>query len=181
MIQRLALIAAFVFVPVLAFAQSAERSVTIEAEAKVQSVDADTREIVLENTMSGDTEVIVAGPEVINFDQLEVGDTVKLVSTAGIAARMAAPGELDSALEVDGQAMKGEKPGALAGTRVTLILEFVSFDPETSVARVKDSTGMEQSIEVETEVGRDFASELSAGDKVALTFAEGIAVGIVEE
>lgn len=181
MIQRLALCAAFVLAPMFTFAQTAERSITIEAEATVQSVDTDTREIVLENNMSGDTEVIVAGPEVINFDQLEVGDTVKLVYTAGIAARMAAPGELDSALEVDGQAMEGEKPGALAGTRVTLILEFMSFDPDTSIALVKDSTGMEQSIEVDTEAGRDFASELSAGDKVALTFVEGIAVGIVEE
>jgi len=181
MIYRLVLCAALVFVPVFAFAQSAERSITLEAEATVQSVDPDTREIVLRNSKSGETEVIVAGPEVVNFDQLEVGDTVKAVYTVGIAARMAAPGELDSAVELDGQAMEGEKPGALSGTMVTLVLEFISFDPDMSIALVRDSTGMEQSIEVESEAGREFATKLSAGDMVALTFVEGIAVGIVEE
>lgn len=166
---------------VSALAESAERSITIEANATVLNVVPETRTVVLDNHATGETEFIVAGPEVINFDQIDVGDTVKAVYTLGIAARMALPGEGDSVTELEALAAEGEKPGALSGTAVTLVLEFISFDAETSVAQVKTTDGVAQAIDVVTEQGRAFASDLSPGDMVALTFTEGVAVGIVEE
>lgn len=181
MIIRFLTCAILILAPVFGLAQTAERGVTIEVDATVRSVDAETRRIVLDNSTSGESEIIFAGPEVVNFDQIKAGDKVKAVYTLGVAARMADPGEMDSAVEVDGQAMEGEKPGALSGTMVTLVLEFLSFDADKSVATVKDSSGMEQMIEVETEAGREFAAELEAGDKVALTFTEGLVVGIVAD
>lgn len=181
MLIRSLVCAVLILAPVSGFAQNAERGVTIEVDATVRSVDPETRRIVLDNSSTGESEIIFAGPEVVNFDQIETGDKVKAVYTLGIAARMADPGEVDSAVEVDGQAMEGEKPGALSGTMVTLILEFLSFDPANSVATVKDSSGVEQMIEVETDAGREFAAELKAGDRVALTFTEGLAVGIVAD
>ena len=99
MFNRVLMSAVLLFVPVFGFAQNAERSITIEAEATVQSVDPDTRRIVLENADTGETEVLFAGPEILNFDQIEVGDTVKAVYTLGIAARMAEAGEMDSTVE----------------------------------------------------------------------------------
>jgi hypothetical protein len=181
MLNRLLVCSLFLISPICGFAQTAEREVTFEVDATVRSVDPDTRRIVLDNSTTGESEIIIAGPEIVNFDQIAAGDKVKAVYTLGIAARMAEPGEMDSLLEVDGQAAEGEKPGALTGTMVTLVLEFLSFDPETSIATVKDSSGAEQLIEVATDAGRDFAAELSTGDMVALTFTEGLAVGIVEE
>ena len=167
--------------PSLGFAQSAERTMTLEVNATVRSVDAETRMIVLDNETTGRSEIIIAGPEIVNFDQIEAGDKVKALYTLGVAARMAMPNEVDGVLEIDGQAIEGEKPGALTGTAVTLVLEFLSFDPVASIATVKDSSGTEQMIEVETDAGREFAKELNSGEMVALTFTEGLAVGIVEE
>jgi len=167
--------------PSLGFAQSAERTMTLEVNATVRSVDAETRMIVLDNETTGRSEIIIAGPEIVNFDQIEAGDKVKALYTLGVAARMAMPNEVDGVLEIDGQAIEGEKPGALTGTAVTLVLEFISFDPVASIATVKDSSGDEQMIEVETDAGREFAKELNSGEMVALTFTEGLAVGIVEE
>lgn len=173
--------AILLLVPVLAAAQSAERSVTFEVDATVRSVDAETRRIVLDNSTTGESEVIIAGPEVVNFDQIAAGDKVKAIYTLGIASRMAEPGETDEVALLDARAAEGSTPGALAGTAVKLVLEFVSFDAATSVATVIDSTGAEQMIEVASDEGRAFAAELSKGDMVALTFTEGLAVGIVEE
>jgi hypothetical protein len=181
MLNRLIVCAVLLVAPFCGFAQTAEREVTFEVDATVRSVDPETRRIVLDNSTTGESEILIAGPEIVNFDQIEAGDKVKAVYTVGLAARMALPGEMDSLVEVDGQAAKGEKPGAMTGTMVTLILEFLSFDPETSIATVKDSSGAEQRIEVATEAGRDFTAELNAGDKVALSFTEGLAVGIVEK
>lgn len=173
--------ATVLLVPVSAAAQSAARSLTIEVDAVVKSVDAETREIVLENTETGMSEIIVAGPEVVNFEQIDVGDTVAAVYTLGIAARMALPDEVDTLVGVDAKAAKGETPGALSGTAVTLVLEFIAFDTEKSVATVKDSTGAEQMIDVASDTGRAFVADLKTGDMVALTFTEGLAVGIVEK
>lgn len=134
----------------------------------------------LQNDASGETASIVAGPEVANFDQIEVGDRVKAQYIVGIAARMAEPGEVDTITELGARAAAGEKPGAASGTMVTLVVEFLSFDPATSLATVKTSDGAEEMIEVASEEVRAFAEGLAAGDKVALSFVEGVAVGIVE-
>lgn len=167
--------------PVAALAQDASRSITLETDATVLNVVPETRTVVLDNHSTGETEFIVAGPEIANFDQIEVGDKVKAVYTLGIAARMALPGEVDTVTELEARAMEGEKPGAAAGSAVTLVLEFLAFDAATSVAQVKTTDGIEQEIEVVSEAGRAFTADLSPGDMVALTFTEGVAVGIVEE
>ncbi|MEM6887843.1 MAG: hypothetical protein AAF636_06845 [Pseudomonadota bacterium] len=177
---RALLLVTLILAPIFGFAQSAEREFTLEVDAVVRSVNADTREIVLDNKTTGESEIIVAGPEIVNFDQIEAGDEVKAIYTLGIAARMAMPGEMDTAVELDARAEEGEKPGALSGTAVTLILEFLSFDAENSIAMAKDSSGAEQVFEIETEAGRAFVGDLTAGDMVALTFTEGLAVGIVQ-
>lgn len=181
MIARSLAAIALTLLPSFGFAQSAERSVTLEVNATVRSVDADTRVIVLENEANGQSESIVAGPEVVNFDQIEVGDKVTALYTLGIAARMAIPNEVGGEVEIDVQAMSDDKPGTLTSTAVTLVLEFISFDAVASIATVKDSSGAEQMIEVKTDVGREFAKELNSGEMVALTYHEGLMIGIVEE
>jgi hypothetical protein len=181
MLKQIATVGVLMLAPLAAAADGVERSLTLETEATVLKVFAETRTVVLENQSTGATEFIKAGPEVKNFAQIEAGDKVKAVFTVGIAARMAVPGEVDSVTELDALAAAGEKPGGLTGTAVTLVLEFVSFDPATSVALVKTSDGAQEEIEVQSDEGREFASGLAAGDKVALTFLEGAAVGIVEQ
>lgn len=180
MLKQFFAAALLLLAPVTGYAQGAERSITLEVNATVVNVVEDTRTVVLTNDDTGATEFIVAGPEVVNFDQIEVGDSVRAAYTVGIAARMALPGEVDTIAELDAAAAEGEKPGALVATAITIVLEFVSFDPATSVAQVKTADGVEEAIEVATDAGREFASSLTAGDKVALTFTEGAAVGIVE-
>lgn len=181
MLRSVLAILAMLLLPTLAAAQSAERSVTIEVDATVRSVDAETRRIVLDNSTTGESEVIIAGPEVVNFDQIAAGDKVKAIYTLGVAAAMAAPGQTDSVALLDARAAEGSTPGALSGTAVTLVLEFVAFDAEKSMATVIDSTGEEQMIEVMSDEGREFAGGLAKGDMVSLTFVEGLAIGIVEQ
>lgn len=181
MLRSIFAAAILLLVPALAAAQSAERTVTFEVDATVRSVNPETRAIVLDNSTTGQSEIIIAGPEVVNFDQIAAGDEVKALYTLGIASRLAEPGETDEVALLDARAAEGATPGAASGTAVKLILEFVSFDATTSTAAVIDSTGTEQMIEIQSDEGREFAAGLSKGDMVALTFIEGLAVGIVEK
>lgn len=170
-----------VLLPAAASAQMANRSVTAEIEAVVKSVDAETREIVLEDPETGASELIVAGPEVRNFDQIAVGDTVKAQVMLGVTARMALPEEKDSAVVVEGRAKEGETPGAVEAVAVTLVLELLGYDAETHIAMLRDQDGIQRSVFVESDVGREFAAGLSVGDRVAVTFSESLAIGIVEQ
>ncbi len=169
-----------IVIPVAATAQTAERSLTVEIEAIVKSVDAETREIVLEDPETGETELIVAGPEVKNFDQIAVGDDVKAQVTLGLTARMALPEEKDSIMAVEGRAAEGATPGAVDAVAVTRVLELVEYDAETFVATLRDQEGLQRTVFVESDVGRAFVSGLSAGDSVAVTYFETVAIGIVE-
>ena len=153
----------------------------VEASATVQTVDPETRQILLKDNADGDVFVVTAGEEVKNFAQIESGDQVKIAYSLGRAARMALPGQTGtSSAVVGGTAEQGEKPGLAVGTVTTTVLEFVSYEPGPRQATVIDAEGVERTITVETPEGQEFASELNKGDKVEITFTEALAI-VVEE
>ncbi len=153
----------------------------IEASAVVQTVDKETREILLVDDADGDSFVIVAGPEVKNFDQIDSGDRVKIAYSLGRAARMALPGQAGTtSAMVGGTAKQGDKPGLAVGTVTTTVLEFISYDPGSRQATIINADGLERTVTVETPEGQEFASKLNKGDKVEITFTEALAV-VVEE
>jgi hypothetical protein len=53
--------------PMLALAQSDDRALVIDVAATVRSVDSEPRKIALENDATGQSEIIVTGPEFFNF------------------------------------------------------------------------------------------------------------------
>jgi Cu/Ag efflux protein CusF len=57
--------------------QSAQRESVIETSATVESVDQQTREVLL-RAPDGRTLAVMAGPEVRNLSELKAGDTVQV-------------------------------------------------------------------------------------------------------
>jgi len=154
---------------------------TVEASATVQTVDKETREILLKDDANGETFVVVAGPEVKNFDQIASGDKVRVAYSLGRAARMALPGQAGTtSAVVSGTAEAGAKPGVAIGQVTTTVVEFISYDAATSQATIIDAEGVQRVVTLETDEGRAFASKLSKGDKVEVTFTEALAI-VVEE
>jgi len=165
-----------------ASAQSVDRMETHQLSAVVQSVDPVTRQILLRFEDTGELKVIVAGPEVVNFDQIEAGDRVVAVIALGVAAEIARPGEAGTATAVvGGAAEEGEKPGLVTGTAVAMVVTFESFDEATSKAIAMDDDGVRREFDVQTEEGRAFARTLTPGDRVRLVFSESLAIGIEEQ
>ncbi|MDJ0858348.1 MAG: hypothetical protein QNJ03_04655 [Dinoroseobacter sp.] len=169
------------FLPISATAQMAERSLSVEINAVVESVDRETREMLLRDPETGASELVIATPELKNFDQIEPGDKVRAEATLGISARLALAGEEDSAGRVEARTEEGEKPGALRAETQTFVLELVSYNPETFVAVMRNAEGVLRQIFVESEVGREFAASVEPGDRVAITLTETKVMGIVEE
>ena len=162
--------------------ESASVEERIEATATVEKLDLLTRQVVLK-TEDGRMLTIVAGPEVRNLDQIDIGDTVKAVYVWGVAARMATPGQAAAGTEVATgvlRAAEGEKPGAMIGEAVRTVVTIVSFDAKSNLVTFSAPDGLVRSIVVETPQMQEFARGLKPGDEVELTFTETFAIGIEE-
>lgn len=161
--------------------QGAETSETVTVTATVQTVDQETRQVLLRDDATGEIFVIVAGPEVVNLPQLEAGDVVAATYLRAAAARMALPGEEGTAVAVaGGAAEEGDKPGAMMGESVSTVVTFVSWDAATNVATATDDAGATREIAVRSPEMQAFAAGLSAGDRVEVTLTEAMAIGVVE-
>ncbi|UCH73525.1 MAG: hypothetical protein JSU82_14445 [Rhodospirillales bacterium] len=154
----------------------------IEATATVEKLDLSTRQVVLK-TEDGRMLTIVAGPEVRNLDQIDIGDTVKAVYVWGVAARMATPGQAAAGTEVSTgvlRAAEGEKPGAIVGESVRTVVTIVSFDAKSNLVTFSAPDGLVRSVVVRTPQMQEFARGLKPGDEVELTFTEAFGIGIEE-
>jgi len=154
---------------------------TVSATATVEKLDLASRTVELK-TEDGRMLTIVAGPEIRNFDQLNIGDTVKATYMRGVAARMAEPGRTGEAAVVGAavRAPKGAKPGAVVGQTVQMVVTIVSYDAKSHLATFAGPDGLVRSVVVEKPEMQQFARGLKPGDEVEVTFTEAVAIGIVE-
>src|SRR5262249_47110900 len=87
---------------------------TYVLNATVADIDASKRKVTL-TTKDGKKETVKCGPEVINFDQINIGDVVKATVTSELTVAMAdaASPRVESASSTVALAPKGAKPGGI--------------------------------------------------------------------
>jgi hypothetical protein len=160
--------------------QSAERETLITSRAVVESVNTQSRQVLLRG-QDGRMLSIVAGPEVRNLDQLAAGDVVRIDYFESVSVRMADPSDTSppEGAVVAERAPEGGRPGAAAGASVRMIVEFISYNPQTAVATFRGPDGSVRTAQVNPEL-QDFAAGLQSGDRVDLTMTEAVAVSIEE-
>jgi len=159
--------------------EPASRVRTLETTAVVQTIDMETRQVLLK-TEDGRMLTIVAGPEVRNLDQVEPGDRVKAVYYESVAVQMAAEHASGTkAAAAVARAPEGAKPGAAAGVSVRAIVTMISYDPDTNVVSFTTPDGRLHSLVVKPEM-RDFARALKPGDRVDVVYTEALAIGVTE-
>lgn len=159
---------------------AAERESTVTRRAVVESVDLETRQVLLrgedDRLLS-----IIAGPEIRNLPQLQPGDVVRTDYYEAVSVRMAQPSDQSApeGVVLTQRAPEGAKPGAAGAASVRLIVEFISYDPVSGIATFVTPDGVVQTVTVQPEM-RDFAAGLESGDRVDLTMTEAVAVSIEE-
>jgi hypothetical protein len=159
--------------------EPASRSQILETTAVVESIDLVNRHVLLK-TEDGRMLTIVAGPEVINLDQVEPGDRIKASYYESVAVEMAADDATGTdAVAAVGRAPEGAKPGAFIGASVREIVTIVSFDPNTNIVTFTTPDGFSHSLVVKPEM-RDFARAVKPGDRVDVLYSESLAIVVVE-
>ncbi len=181
--SRLLLCAAVVLAGPIACAQApeaptqAERSEALRMTATVEAIDYDARAVALRDE-NGRLFESLAGPEVRNFDQVKVGDTVAVEYLRSVAARMATAEDGAPLTVADTvRAAEGERPGAGVAVGVEETLEVVSYDPATATAVARDQSGEVLTFVVAPEM-RAFAEARRPGDRVRVTVIEAFAIGV---
>lgn len=160
--------------------QSIVRDEMQELTATVAQIDAENRTVVLAG--SGGTRVLVtAGPEVRNFNQIEVGDQVQVGFYTGLAIAVKPAGTPARGVEkavATTRAPAGERPAGGVGTSIATTVTIDSVDTSFNTVTFKRADGITRTLAVQDPEALQFIRHLKPGDAVEITYTEAIAVRI---
>ena len=147
-----------------------------EMTATVSAVNKAKRKVTL---MGSDGQSITAkvGPEAINFDQIEVGDTVTVTMTQTLAIFM---GDAESAA-TDGDAIlstgapQGEKPGGLIAGGTQATAKVAAIDEQKRTATLEFADGSSETFPVRPDVD---LSERKVGEHVVFQVATLVTIDV---
>ena len=142
--------------------------------ATVTAIDPATRKVTLVKT-DGTNVTFVAGPEVANFAQIQVGDQVKATWTDKVLIFVPKPGEASTGGTVSAVALAplGEKPGAVLADTVefTAKVTAVSLWHHTATLQLPD--GSSKTVKVRPDV---VLTKETVGTEVVIRITEAHAI-----
>jgi hypothetical protein len=158
----------------------AQLSNDLVALAEVVAIDPSTRDITLRRE-DGSQLRAKASEKVRNFDQIAVGDTLRIKYQETLSATRLSGEEAASPAEAAlsaSRAKQGAKPGAALGFAVSVRVRIVSIDREREIVVFSLSSGELIARTVVTPEGREFVKGLKIGDVVRLDYTEVLALSV---
>lgn len=149
---------------------------TVEVTATITAIDAATREVTLKGPKGGEV-TVQAGPEVKNFAQMKVGDTVKAQYVEALTLELKKGGKaVVGRTEQAGAATAkpGEKPAGLAGRQLTVIADVIAVDPATQTVTLK---GPKRTVDLKVADPEQFKL-VKVGDQVEAKYTEALAIAV---
>lgn len=149
----------------------------VEASAQVVAIDKATRTVSLKRP-NGEVSDIVAGPEVKNFDQIKVGDSVvvRYIEALSLELRKT-KGEVGQPVvrEEVAKAKPGEKPAVAGGRQITAIAEVTAVDEAKKTITLKGPRGNSVTLDVRNP---EQFKVVKKGDQVEVTYTEALALSV---
>lgn len=145
-------------------------------EATVTDIDYSKRKVTLLSAHREKFEV-EAGPEVVNFNRIRVGDPLTIVLKETFLVRMAKPGEkLDEEVSTTAElARLGAKPGARVTETERYVATVTAIDTAKRTATLKFSDGSSGKFDVRPDVD---LSQRRVGEKVLMQSTTTLAVSM---
>ena len=149
---------------------------TVEINAKVIEIDHVKRVATLEDE-KGETFTAKAGPKAVNFDQVNVGDTVRVALTEELVVFVDEDGvEPSSSMSAAAKtAEKGEKPGGIMAQTRQVTGTVTEIDQQNRKVTLDFGDGRKRAFPVREDI--DLAKQ-KVGDKVVFSYTETIAVSV---
>jgi hypothetical protein len=150
---------------------------TVDVTATVAAVDKANRKVTLVGP-EGRKVTIAVGPEVRNFDQVQVGDTVSARYSQAIAVELRkSDGSAPTRTEQQAmtRAKPGEKPGGAVVREVRMVADVTALDAKQQSVTLRGPQGNE--VDVRVEDPARFAA-VKVGDHVEVTYLEALAISV---
>jgi len=152
----------------------------VTMEATVTAINQKTREVTLQNE-AGESVTFIAGDQVRNLAQVKVGDKLSVDYMEAVEIEVLGPKEAEvgaADAAAVGRAEPGEKPAGAAIRETTVVLVIEAIDKEMQTVTLKGPAGISKTVKVRNP---DNLNKAAVGDKVRVTYTEGLAVSVTEK
>ena len=157
-----------------AAAQPIKESATVERRATITAIDGPKRLVTLKG-QDGDVFEVEAGPEIRNFDKLQVGDVVVANYSESLALEIAAPGAATPGItgSVSGTPTPGQRK---VGQQVTATFKVEAVDAAANKVTLSDGAGNSRTIDVRHPKAQERLKTLKPGEMAVITYTESLAL-----
>jgi Cu/Ag efflux protein CusF len=145
----------------------------VTATATIKAIDPATRSITL-RTENGDEDTFTVGPAVTRFDQLKVGDTIRVTYMESLVFQLRKPGSTAAApaTGVAGGRLK-DVPGGAIGTQQTTTVTVKAVDMNVPSITVTTADGRTLTRKIAEEKNLE---GVQVGDQIEITYRQAVVV-----
>jgi len=149
---------------------------TYQTNATVIGIDPVERKVMMVGP-SGEKSTFKAGPEIANFDQIRVGDKIKVTLTQQMAVSMATEGsrQNEGATSTVSVAPNGAKPDIMNTDTVQVTAKVIDIDSRNHKATLQFPDGSAKTISVRPDVD---LKQRKVGEEVVIRMTETRAVSV---
>ncbi|MGH8764113.1 MAG: hypothetical protein ACRET8_00190 [Burkholderiales bacterium] len=147
-----------------------------EVVATIVGIEKSTRTVTLKGP-DGKSADVVAGDEVKNFDQIRIGDKVrvKYLEALSLELRKVRSHEAPSGSAAAVAAVPGARPAGAVGAEVRALADVVRVDPKKSIISLKGPRGNVIDLHVRNP---DQFKVVKKGDQVEVVYTQAIALSV---
>ena len=151
-------------------AQTVKKSDSVTATATIQAIDKANRLVTLKDE-TGAEDTMQVGPAMKRFDELKVGDKVKVTYYESLVLQVRKPGDAAKAAGTDAKVTKGTgaSPAATLAVQQTTTVEVLAIDQKLPSITVKTADGRTVTRKVEE---RKNLEGVKVGDKIDITYTQ---------
>jgi len=149
---------------------------TYQETATVTGIDKEKRKVTLA-TADGSKATFKAGPDVVNFDQIQIGDQVKATVTQQLVVFVRKNGEpsTDGGATTVALSPVGAKPGVLVADTVEVTAKVTAIDLKNRKATLQFPDGTSKTFKVRPDV--DLTNQ-SVGQDVVIRTTDALAISV---
>ena len=177
MIRLIAVLTVLAAAP-LAWAQKpVTESAAVEMTATIEAIDHANRVITLKDK-DGNTESVLAGPQIKRFDELKVGQKVTFRYHESVVYQIRKPGEAAAPTAAGEETLvrgEGDKPSATIARQDTATVTVKSIDAKVPSVTVATDDGHLLSMKVSD---RKNLEGVAVGDRVEITYTAALAIAV---
>ena len=172
----LGLAAALVAGSMVQATQTVKKSESVTATATIQAIDKANRLVTLKDE-SGAEDTMQVGPAMQRFDELKVGDKVKVTYSESLVLQVRKPGDPVKTAGDDAKLTKGTgaSPAATLSRQQTTTVDVLAIDQKLPSITVKTADGRTVTRKVENPKNLE---GVKVGDKIDITYTQAAIISV---